>query len=143
MIHWDNRETKQEIRETMEAMATVARQGLQPGLSGLRHPESYAALNKTFGLDFRIEVKHHLWHSDIDRYSGFQDKARFLTYGINAGGVKLDTAQYHPDSNLLVRGGSALPDRIQQRLPELIPAWNKEDIPQPITTFNQIGMINA
>lgn len=143
MIHWDNRDNQEEIRDTFEALQICTEQGVQIGLSGIRHPEIYADLNTHFELDFRIEVKHHLWQSDIDRYPQFQDQPRFLAYGINAGGIKLNTKQYEEDSNLIIRGGVPEKTPLHERLERAIPLWNRQDLPVPISQFNQIGLIYA
>lgn len=143
MIHWDNRNNESEISDTLEALRIARDQGLETGLSGIKHPEVYARLNALFQLDFRIQIKHNLFYSDVDRYPMFQDKARFLAYGINAGGVKLDTGQYQSTSTLMVRGGAVTTTPLQEQLRQKMPAWNQLSLPIPIQQFNQLGMINA
>lgn len=142
MIHWDNRADANQISRSLRALAVAVQAGLKPGLSGIKHPEVYAKLNKSFQLDFRIQVKHHPFYSDMDRYAAFQDKPRFLAYGINAGGLKFSPDTYRADSNLMVRGASRSQADLQP-LQDLLPHWNSRKLPLPITRFNQIGMINA
>ncbi|PHN05670.1 hypothetical protein CRP01_14400 [Flavilitoribacter nigricans DSM 23189 = NBRC 102662] len=143
MIHWDNRDDRTEIERSLEVLEIAVQDGLQAGLSGIRHPDIYAGLNEAFQLDFRIQVKHNLFQSDLDRYAPLQDHARFLAYGINAGGVKLRTDHYRPESNLIVRGGSAGTTPLHTKLESLIPHWNQRDVPESIRNFNQISMIYA
>lgn len=117
-IHWDNRDDEAAIRSTLEALAVVREKELHTGLSGIRFPELYARLNAepAFGFDFRIQIKHNLLQSDYERYAAFQGSRRFLAYGIHAGGIKLDPAEYGPDSSLRARGGDteAVPPRIER-----------------------------
>lgn len=143
MIHWDKRDDQTAIGKTLEAMQLAVNQGLQAGLSGISYPGTYAALNEKFQLDFRIQVKHNLFQSDINRYASFQDKVQFLAYGINAGGVKLQVDQYRSDSNLVVRGGGTAPTPLHAQLEQLLPAWDQLELPVPIRQFNQLGMIYA
>ncbi|NUO03490.1 MAG: aldo/keto reductase [Saprospiraceae bacterium] len=105
MVHWDNREIPEEIDQTLEGLAAVVAYGCHVGLSGIRNPEIYATRNELFGLDFKIQIKHNLLQSDYARYAPFHGKRRFFAYGMNAGGLKLDTTAYHDGSSLKARGG--------------------------------------
>lgn len=105
MVHWDNRKDPDEILETIEGLAVIVKAGYRPGLSGIRFPEVYAALNERFGLNFSIQVKHNLLQSDYPRYAPFHGQRRFFAYGMNAGGLKLSADAYHENSSLKVRGG--------------------------------------
>lgn len=105
MLHWDNRSEAEAIRDTYEALQIAQEQGCRLGLSGIRHPELHAQVNADFGFDFRIQVKHNLLQSDYSRYAPFHGAPRFIAYGINAGGIKLDPAKYTADSSLQARGG--------------------------------------
>ena len=153
MLHWDNRSEEGGIRGALEALAT-AQQNLQlrPGLSGIKHPEAYAAANRELGLIFDIEGKHNVLHSDIPRYSPFftlgadnenTPHHRFYAYGINAGGLKLE-GPYPPGSTLIARGGdpdqaAAVLDRIRTKLPD----WNLAFVRPPVRTMNHLGLIFA
>lgn len=142
MIHWDNRDAYHEILESYEAMAVLREKGIRLGLSGIRHPEVHAEVNRHFNFDFRIQIKHHLFYSDYPRYAPFHGKNRFIAYGINAGGVKLNQADYNPESSLTVRGGrSNAPDTrpVQKLLFEL----DQSRFPIRLQHFNQLGMIYA
>lgn len=143
MIHWDNRNSPSEISDSLKALQVAQQRGLEVGLSGIKHPEIYAELNASFQLDFRIQVKHNLFQSTIDHYSPLQDRARFLAYGINAGGIKLQPDQYQADSNLIVRGGQPTTTPLHERIRGLIPKWNQLDLPEAISQFNHIALIYA
>ena len=144
MIHWDNRAEEKEIRESLEALAIARAQGLRIGLSGIRHPEIYARIQEDMGLEFRIQIKHNLLHSDYSRYQPFHGKAGFITYGINAGGVKLDPGEYSLESSLKARGGN-----IEQEHPfagtlrSILAKANQTPGRPAVSTFNHCGMTFA
>lgn len=143
MVHWDNREDEGEINETFEALNEVENKGIKLGLSGIKYPDLYAKINKEYGFDFRIQIKHNLFFSDYGKYKSFHGKNRFIAYGINAGGLKLDVGEYSEHSSLKARGGnvSAEPE-IMPKLRGVISEWNAvHDF--KINNFNQIGMIYA
>jgi aryl-alcohol dehydrogenase-like predicted oxidoreductase len=144
MIHWDNRKEEIEIEKTLETLQNIHRQGFEIGLSGIKHPEIYAKLNESFQLNFDIQIKHNILQSDYERYSGFYQKARFIAYGTNAGGVKLNVSDYGKDSVLAVRGGDL--NNENQRIKALsnILAKANENKNRPaITSFFQVGMLYA
>lgn len=144
MPHWDNREDEGELRASLEALDAAQQQGLRVGLSGIRHPGLYAKLNREFGFDFRVQAKHNLLQSDIGRYASLGDKAHFIAYGINAGGIKLDPEEYHDNSSLHIRGGDANKTHpILRPLKEAIGTANKDSSRPPIRSFNQCGMAYA
>lgn len=106
MVHWDNREDADAIQDTLDILAYAAKSGLQPGLSGIKYPGVYAEANSVANLDLMIQIKHNLIQSDYERYAPFHGKRHFWAYGINAGGVKPNTADYNQQSSLFVRGGN-------------------------------------
>ena len=139
MIHWDNRDNPAEIRTSLEAFAIAQEQGLQPGLSGIKHPDIYAKLNQEFGFSFQIEMKHNLLYSDYTRYASLHDQAQFLAYGINAGGLKLKTTAYSDVSSLKARGGKTNTlHPIAEALQQLV----EKNSPK-LSTFNDCGMVFA
>lgn len=144
MIHWDNREEVEDIEASLEALIIARDQNLRVGLSGIRHPEVYAQLNQQWQLPFRIQIKHNLLHSDYQRYKAFHQKAKFLCYGINAGGIKLDPQAYHTQSSLKARGGNI--SEINPIVPALNQAlydFNEQSGEVKLGTFNQCGLIYA
>lgn len=145
MLHWDNRDEQDPIRPTLNALAICREEfGLKPGLSGIARPDLYAAANEGLGLDFDIEIKHNVFHSDYQRYASFPpERHRFLAYGLNAGGIKLE-GPYPADSTLLARGGD--PENLAgqiERLRALLPRLNTAFVRPPIRTMSHVGLINA
>lgn len=120
MIHWDNRDQITEIRESLQALAFAAEQGLRPGLSGIAHPWLYAKANEEFNLDFRIQLKHNVLESKYEHYKPFHGARRFIAYGVNAGAD----------------------ERLDFLIPILEKANQRTDRP-PLEHFYQIGLIYA
>ncbi len=142
MVHWDNREAEKDISNTFEAMDIMAKNGLKLGLSGIKYPEIYYRLNQSYLFDFVIQMKHNLLFSDYDRYEQFKGKRRFITYGINAGGLKLNLKKYHSVSSLKVRGGDTEQlHPVSEKVSRLINEFNSNQKTVMLNSFNQIGMI--
>lgn len=144
MVHWDNRDDAAAIHETLEALDTARHFGLKIGLSGIRHPEIYAELNRTFNFDFRIQLKHNVLQSDYGRYAAFHGERHFIAYGINAGGLKLDPAAYTPGSSLAVRGGNLKNESpVVEKIRQIIIKANEAGNRSLLSNMNEIGMIYA
>lgn len=144
MIHWDNRADKTAILESFEMFQLAVRQGFKVGFSGLKNPEVYADLNKDFNFDFRIQMKHNLLHSDYKKYHAFHGKRRFITYGINAGGIKLNAQNYHQNSSLKARAADWIPPSpILKKAENTIEFANQNNARPKLSTFNELGMIYA
>lgn len=145
MLHWDNRADEGAIRSTLSALSIAQSEfGVQPGLSGIAHPEQYARANADLGLRFDIELKHNVLQSDFERYAPFQGNShRLLAYGINAGGVKLQ-GRYPAESTLVARGGdpAKLAD-ILERLRSLLGKLNLAFVRPPLLTMNHVGLVFA
>lgn len=150
MLHWDNRNAPEVIQESLEALQRLGTSlGVRPGLSGIAHPEAYAQANAQLGLNFDIQLKHNVLHSDLERYVPLQRNVlaggphRFFAYGINAGGIKLD-GNYPPDSTFITRGGqteSLLP--VLDKIRAMMPDWATAFVRPPVKTMNHLGLINA
>lgn len=144
MIHWDNREEIQSIRASLEALDEIRQEGIKIGLSGIKYPQHYAALNADFGFDFDIQFKHNLIYSDYEKYRAFQGKRRFLAYGMNAGGLKFQTQQYHANSSTKVRGvGADQHQAFLAQVAELLADYNQNSGLAPLSHFNQCSMVFA
>jgi len=144
MVHWDNRDAATDIEQTLEALNEARKTGLKIGLSGIRYPEVYAELNHQFHFLFYIQIKHNLLKSDYERYRAFHGSNRFIAYGINAGGIKLDTNAYNADSSLGARGGDTTKTHpIVASLQEIIGDVNAKNDRPNITSMNHCGMIFA
>ncbi len=144
MLHWDNREEETAIRASFEALQVIHNQGFSVGLSGIKNPSLYAAINANFDFNFYIQVKHNILQSDYARYAPFHGKARFIAYGINAGGVKLDVSAYQENSVLAVRGGDLNNDNEKLKaLNDILAKANQDKNRPPISEFFQLGMIHV
>lgn len=140
MIHWDNRSDAAAIGESLSVMKRVRQYGIRPGLSGIRHPEVYAA-HDPGEQDWLIECKHNLLQSDYTRYAPLHHWGRVLAYGLNAGGLKLAVEGYGESAGLLARGGVDRPGparRLQQWIGQL-PAGQR---PCP-NRMNHLALIEA
>lgn len=143
MVHWDNREDENQIKDTFLAFEEVRVRGLRPGLSGIKYPGIYAALNTNFGFDFDIQLKHNLIHSDAARYVPFFSCRCFYAYGINAGGLKLE-ANYDEKSSIKARGAD--PATFASRLDgirKVIANANKKKQRPALDAMYQAGLIYA
>lgn len=144
MVHWDNRDSRAAIAHTINALKLMNDMGAEVGLSGIQHPDHYAALGEEKGLAFRIQIKHNLLHSDYSRYAPFHGQPRFIAYGVNAGGLKLNVADYGPGSSLTARGGSPkTAEPIVQRLRQAIAEANTVKGRPAVQTMNHCGMAYA
>jgi aryl-alcohol dehydrogenase-like predicted oxidoreductase len=145
MLHWDNRDDAAAIAASLDALLILQQQRIQPGLSGIKYPAVYAAAAADYpDLRFDLELKHHVFYSDLHRYAPLHvHTRRRLAYGINAGGVKLN-GQYHEDSSLHQRGGEhdAFAEAIT-RIETYLPKWNAVPNRPPVTTMNHLGLIHA
>lgn len=145
MLHWDNREAVSEILATLAALAAAQRElGLRPGISGIKNPDAYVRANQDLGLEFDIQLKNNVLHSDLPRYTAFSsEKNRRFAYGINAGGLKIE-GPYPTDSTYLARGGD--PEKstvVLEKIRRLLPVWSTAFVRPPVRTMNHLGLIYA
>jgi len=144
MLHWDNREDQEAIRASLDVLQTLQTEhGIQPGLSGIAHPDIYALANADLQLNYDIQLKHNVLHSDLDRYRPLLPSARAYAYGINAGGLKLDSP-YPADSTFLARGGQPEQTATQlEQIRALLPGFHLAFVRPPVKTMNHLGLIYA
>lgn len=138
MIHWDNRSEKSEIQESFQALEEARSRGIQVGLSGIRHPGLYAALNEQPSFDFHIQIKHNVFQSAYGHYEVFHGQPRFIAYGINGGGIKLD-GDYRTGSSAQARGVD--PGRFQERINQI--RHFLKDPSQPLRALHELGLLYA
>lgn len=144
MIHWDNRDDMEAIRESFTVLDRIYQAGLQVGASGIRFPALYAKANQEFQLPLLIQLKHNLLYTDLPRYPMLKDRATFYSYGINAGGMKLQTDSYTASSTLKARGGQlTAPPAILKDLLPVIKAFNQRKVTPPILKMNEVAMCFA
>ncbi|MCR9135642.1 MAG: aldo/keto reductase [Alphaproteobacteria bacterium] len=102
-IHWDNRSNRDDIAATLESFRGLLRQGLEIGFSGVQWPDIYASEGQDLLESWWIQVKDNpRTHTAREFYTKCFPDARYLAYGINMGGVKLDESP-GIDSSLTLR----------------------------------------
>ncbi|MEM6379104.1 MAG: aldo/keto reductase [Bacteroidota bacterium] len=144
MIHWDNRDEIDSIKESFTVLDRIHRAGLKIGASGVRYPEVYAAINQEFQLPLIIQLKHNLLYSDIPRYASLDNWASYYSYGINAGGLKLSSELYTGKSTLKARGRhNSEPLPLVQDLKPTIKAFNQKKKAPSIAKMNEVSMCFA
>jgi aryl-alcohol dehydrogenase-like predicted oxidoreductase len=105
-IHWDNRSSREEVTETAKALSRIAARGLEVGLSGIKHPGLYANAVPELANRWWVQVKENVFADRARRhYCKALANARFVAYGINAGGIKFDQ-ELTPTSSIVLRKSS-------------------------------------
>lgn len=136
-IHWDNRHESEQISQTLDAMARLRAEGLEIGFSGVQRPDLYAGGAPELGSDWWVEVKENAATCEARlRYSPHFPMARYVAYGINMGGVKLENTPL-PDSSLAKRGLSEPP--IATRLRKFLSSSHSIE-PRP-ETLNELALL--
>ena len=144
MIHWDNRDSVLSIESTINALKVINQNGVGIGLSGIKNPEYYLNLKNGLELDYLIEVKHNILSSSYEHYSMFHNNSKFIVYGINASGIKINN-KYKKSNSLIVRKRDS---RLKEcsiminRIKKIIENYKKYTS-FPVKSFNHIGMIYA
>lgn len=140
-IHWDNRCDKVSdllsIDQTVEAMTRVHDSGLQVGLSGIKNPKQYYLSNPSLSSKWVIQVKESFITKDARLfYEKYFPRARYLAYGINMGGIKLETH----DNYVGLRKIKVDPELIERA--RIFIQSNEVLNPRP-KTFNQLSLALA
>jgi len=107
MLHWDNRADLALINDTLQILELLDEEGLNFGLSGIGHPDTYrVALENKKVRQLNIQVKHNFIYSDIEKYKELTCYTPQLwAYGISVSGIKLSVKEYNDNSYVsLVRG---------------------------------------
>jgi hypothetical protein len=95
-VHWDNRGDNAgetfAIAETMNEFARISASGLSIGFSGVRHPQLYIDAAPELANIWWIQVKENALSNSARLYCcDIFPNARYLAYGINMGGIKLES----------------------------------------------------
>lgn len=104
-IHWDNRGEDESqvdaVSRTVDAMLRLKQQGLEIGLSGIKYPEAYFHANPVLADEWIIQVKENVsTRAARERYQQFFPRARYLAYGINLGGLKVESSTASSSTSL-------------------------------------------
>jgi aryl-alcohol dehydrogenase-like predicted oxidoreductase len=106
-IHWDNRGDEPHdqiaISRTVDAMLNLREAGLDIGLSGIKYPKNYCLSNPLLTDDWIIQVKENfLTNKSRLLYQECFPNAKYFAYGINMGGLKLESCG--TESSIKLRG---------------------------------------
>ena len=104
-IHWDNRggdiDDSLLIDKTVDAMSELESSGLSIGMSGIKFPELYYKANPSISDKWTIQVKENfLTNSAREAYKAFFPLAKYLAYGTNLGGLKIESLTSDSSINL-------------------------------------------
>lgn len=89
-IHWDNRDNRISIKETISALNELKKQGIDIGLSGIKNPRIYYELMPILADSWIIQCKENLLTNEARiKYQKFFSNATYYAYGINIGGLKI------------------------------------------------------
>ncbi len=142
MVHWSNQTSDDEIVETISTLKKIQQEGLEIGLSGIASVEKFASFFEN--KQIYIQLKNNILQSDFAKYIDFFPEAKYITYGMNAGGVKLATEGYTLDSTLKIRGGdTSNQNDILKIIEQKIITANQNKNRPPIDSFFQVAMIHS
>ncbi len=140
MIHWDNRDSEADIRDSLEALKIISEKKIGVGISGIKYPAIYARIADYLELNLTIELKHNIISSGLQHYKLFKGKSRLVAYGINMGGIKL-YEEYQNNSSVKLRGVNInLIEDYKRKLQEIIDS-SKGTLDYDLKTFNHLNMI--
>ena len=123
MLHWDNRQDQNEIRETLSILDVVYNHGYEFGLSGIKHPEVYRNnMESSCNKELNIQIKHNFIHDGIRHYENLQPLSpRYWAYGISVSGLKMTEEDYDKNSYVsLVRGDQYHKGIMSPKLKEIL-----------------------
>lgn len=94
-VHWDNRchtvDDYAGIEETAKVLQELNAKGFEIGLSGVKNPAAYQEFLGGCSENLWIQVKENLLtHGARDNYEKVFPDAKYLAYGLNMGGLKID-----------------------------------------------------
>jgi hypothetical protein len=131
-----------EIAETIFALEKIEQEGIEIGLSGIASVTQYASFFKNKNI--YIQLKNNVLQSDFAKYIAFFPDAKYITYGMNAGGVKLNSEEYTAKSTLNIRGGdTSNQNDILKKIEQKITTANQNKNRPAIASFFQVAMIHS
>ena len=140
MIHWDNRNDKKKIIETIGALKVIKNQNINIGLSGIKYMKIYSRVLFENNLIPLIECKHNIFDSYVTTYKEYFPSNQIYVYGINLGGLNLSNI-YDNKSSISLRGiDTSKYENFLKKLNEIINKY-KSKLTFKIKTLNQISFI--
>jgi hypothetical protein len=142
-VHWDNRGDNDvdtvAIVETINEFARISASGLSISFSGVRHPQTYLEAAPELANKWWIQVKENaLSDSARQHYTRVFPNASYLAYGINMGGIKLESPSNH--SSISLRG-VAHPSGLVERLSSYLSS--KHGLRPSPTNLNELALITS
>lgn len=138
-IHWDDRNDERAVNETLQAFSELHDLDYSIGFSGVHHPALYLQGAPDLADAWWVQVKENAGTAQARKnYQSYFPKARYLAYGINMGGVKLEGAR--EDSSISLRGIKPEQDLVD-RLVTFIDADHGLE-PRPVT-MNELALTMA
>jgi aryl-alcohol dehydrogenase-like predicted oxidoreductase len=139
-IHWDNRADDEHqlaaIAQTVDAMSKLEKAGFSIGLSGIKHPELYFKAAPTLAEKWIIQVKENfMTRAAREAYQTWFPKAKYLAYGINLGGLKIEAPK--TNSSIELRQIN-IPQSLTERLGHFLNS-DHGFVPRPMT-LNELAM---
>ncbi|SFR42173.1 Predicted oxidoreductase [Marinobacter gudaonensis] len=141
-VHWDNRGQSLEdyagIEETAKELQELSTSGFEIGLSGIRNPAAYRKYLELSPSDLWIQVKENLLtHQARANYELVFPDAKYLAYGLNMGGLKIDEGW--PESSKQLRNithPAWLVDSVRRFL-------NENDLYPAVRTVSDLTLFHA
>lgn len=141
-VHWDNRGQRLDdyvgIEETAKELQELSASGFEIGLSGIKNPAAYQKCLDLCPGDLWIQVKENLLtHEARDNYELVFPDAKYLAYGLNMGGLKID--ENRPESSKQLRNityPAWLVDSIRRFL-------NENDLYPAVRTVSDLTLFHA
>lgn len=92
-VHWDPRTEAHAVADTLAALRELRAGGLEVGLSGVTRPDLYASSAPDLAEHWWVQVKENIETRDARVHlAAALPRARFVAYGLNAGGRLLTSA---------------------------------------------------
>lgn len=142
-VHWDNRGEKPgdkvAIAETTSEFARISASGMSIGFSGVRHPQNYLEAAPELANKWWIQVKENALSDSARRqYFSLFPNARYLAYGINMGGIKLDPTTNQ--SSISLRGVQ-VPNGLVEKLSSYL--GSPHGLKPSPTNLNELALITS
>lgn len=142
-IHWDNRADEDHqrlaIAQTVDAMSKLEQAGFSIGLSGIKYPELYFKADPTLAETWIIQVKENfMTRAAREAYQTWFPKAKYLAYGINLGGLKIEAPK--TNSSIELRQIN-IPQLLTERLGHFLDSDHGFE-PRPMT-LNELALASS
>jgi len=130
MIHWDNRNKKEDINESCQYLHELQRINIEVGLSGIKYPDIYRQSLADNGLvGMNVQAKHNFLFSGFSHYKELDVlRPKYWAYGISVSGLKLSAKEYTKSSYVtLVRSDDYHKDMLLKGAKEILNKIIKEN----------------